>query len=34
MVDGPIHEVGESEIILHLHTDLDIKVNVNVVPEE
>ena len=34
MADGPIHEIGESEIILHLHTDLDIMVNVNVVPEE
>ena len=34
MADGPIHEIGESEIILHLHTDLDITVNVNVVPEE
>ena len=33
MADGPIHEIGESEIILHLHTDLDIMVNVNVVPE-
>ena len=32
MADGPIHEIGESEIILHLHTDLDITVNVNVVP--
>ena len=34
MADGPIHEIGESEIILHLHTDLDITVNVNVVPAE
>ena len=34
MADGPIHEIGESEVILHLHTDLDITVNVNVVPEE
>ena len=34
MADGPIHEIGESEVILHLHTDLVITVNVNVVPEE
>ena len=34
MADGPIHEIGESEIKLHLHTDLDISVKVNVVPEE
>ena len=34
MADCPIHEICESEIILHLHTDLDITVNVNVVPEE
>ena len=34
MADGPIHEIGESEIALHLHADLDILVKVNVVPEE
>ena len=34
MPDGPIREIGESEITLHLHTDVDIKVSVNIVPEE
>jgi large subunit ribosomal protein L9 len=34
MADGPIHEIGECEIALHLHADLDILVKVNVVPEE
>ena len=34
MPDGPIREIGESDISLHLHTDLDINVTVNVVSEE
>ncbi len=34
MPDGPIREVGESDISLHLHTDVDISVSVNIVPEE
>ena len=34
MPDGPIREIGEFEITLHLHTDVDIKVSVNIVPEE
>ncbi len=34
MPDGPIREIGEFEITLHLHTDVDINVSVNIVPEE
>ena len=34
MPDGPIREIGESDISLHLHTDVDINVSVNVVSEE
>jgi len=34
MPDGPIHDVGEFEIGLHLHSDVDIAFKVQVVPEE
>ena len=34
MPDGPIREVGESEITLHLHSDVDIPVTINVVSED
>lgn len=34
MPDGPIHEVGEFAIGLHLHPEVDVDVNVKVVPEE
>ena len=34
MPDGPIHEIGEFTIGLHLHTDIDVDIAVNVVPEE
>lgn len=34
MADGPIHEVGESMVGLHLHTDINVEVNVRVVAEE
>jgi len=34
MPDGPIHEVGEFTIGVHLHTDINVDVTVNVVAEE
>ncbi|MGH8428238.1 MAG: 50S ribosomal protein L9 [Gammaproteobacteria bacterium] len=33
-VSGPIHELGESEIVLHLHTDVNATVTFAVVAEE
>ena len=32
--EGPIHEIGEYEIDLHLHADVDATVKVSVVAEE
>ncbi len=34
MAEGPIHEVGEHQVGLHLHTDVDIEITVRIVPEE
>jgi large subunit ribosomal protein L9 len=34
MPDGPIHEVGEYTIGVHLHTEINVDVAVNVVAEE
>ena len=34
MPDGPIHEVGDFTIGLHLHTDVNIDINLKVVAEE
>jgi len=34
MPEGPIHEVGEFKISVHLHTDINVEVTVNVVAEE
>lgn len=34
MPNGPIHEVGESEVHLQLHTDVEVKITVNVVSEQ
>lgn len=34
MPDGPIHEVGEYSVGLHLHTDVNVDINLKVVPEE
>jgi large subunit ribosomal protein L9 len=34
MPDGPIHEVGEFTIGVHLHADINVDVTVNVVAEE
>ena len=34
MPEGPIHEVGDFVIGLHLHPEVDVDVNVKVVPEE
>ena len=34
MPEGPIHEIGEFVIGIHLHTDVDVDVTVRVVPEE
>ena len=34
MPDGPIREVGESEISLHFHSDVDNPVTLNVVSED
>jgi len=34
MPDGPIHEAGEFKIGVHLHTEINVEVTVNVVAEE
>ena len=34
MPDGPIRKVGESEINLHFHSDVDIPITLNVVSED
>jgi large subunit ribosomal protein L9 len=34
MPEGPIHEVGDFVVGLHLHTDINVDVTVKVVPEE
>jgi large subunit ribosomal protein L9 len=34
MPEGPIHEVGEVKIGVHLHTEINVEVTVNVVAEE
>lgn len=31
---GPIHQVGEYDIRVHLHTDVECDIHVNVVPQE
>lgn len=34
MPEGPIHEVGEYKISVHLHTEINVEVTVNVVAED
>jgi large subunit ribosomal protein L9 len=34
MPEGPIHELGDYEIGLHLHADVNVDINLKVVPEE
>jgi large subunit ribosomal protein L9 len=34
MPDGPVHELGEYEIGMHLHADVNVNVNLKVVAEE
>ena len=34
MPDGPIHEVGEFVLGLHLHSDINTEFTLKVVPEE
>jgi len=34
MPDGPIHEVGDFTIGLHLHSEVNVDINLKVVPEE
>ncbi len=34
MPDGPIHEVGEFKIGVHLHTEINVEITVKVVDEE
>jgi large subunit ribosomal protein L9 len=34
MPEGPIHEVGDYEVGLHLHTDVNAQINVKVVADE
>ena len=34
MPDGPIHELGEFAIGVHLHTDVNAEVTIRVVAEE
>lgn len=32
--DGPLRELGEHDVEIHLHADVDAHVNVNIVPED
>jgi len=32
--EGPLRVVGEHPVVVHLHTDVDVEVTVNVVGEE
>lgn len=34
LTDGPIRELGEEEITIHLHTDVEVKVVIRVVAED
>jgi large subunit ribosomal protein L9 len=34
MPEGPIHEVGEYKVSVHLHTEINVEVAVNVVAED
>ena len=34
MPDGPIHDVGEYKISVHLHTEINVEVTIQVVAEE
>ena len=34
MPDGPIHEIGDHSVGLHLHTDVNVDITVQVVAEE
>ncbi len=34
MPEGPLHEPGDYTIGVHLHTDIDVDINLKVVPEE
>lgn len=34
MAEGPIHEVGEFTVGVHLHSELNVDITVRVVPEE
>lgn len=34
MADGPIHDVGEHQVGLHFHSEVDVEITVQVVPEE
>ncbi len=34
MPEGPVHEIGEFTIGVHLHTDIDVDFTLKVVPEE
>lgn len=34
MPDGPIHDVGEYQVYVHLHTDVNAEVKVRIVPSE
>jgi len=32
--EGPFRNIGEHEVEIHLHTDVNVKIRVNIVPEE
>ncbi len=34
LTDGPIRELGEEEVTVHLHTDVEVKIMVRVVAED
>ena len=34
MPDGPIHEIGDFSIGLHLHSDVNVDINLKVVAED
>lgn len=32
--EGPFRNIGEHEVEIHLHTDVNVKIRINIVPEE
>jgi large subunit ribosomal protein L9 len=34
LLEGPFHNTGEYEVVIHLHTDVDAMLKLSIVPEE